>query len=70
MEDTKVGAEEKASAADVARDGFDALMAGEDKIIAGSFKNKVQAGIAPRILPETVKAQLHRKQVEPGSARK
>lgn len=70
MEDTKVGAGEKDSPAEVARDGFEALMAGDDKVIAGSFKNKVEGGIAPRILPETAKAQLHRKQTEPGSARK
>ena len=70
MEDTKVGAGEKDSAADVAKDGFEALMAGDDKVIAGSFKNKLEGGLGARILPETVKAELHRKQAEPGSAPK
>jgi len=70
MQDTKVGASEKDSAEEVARDGFEALMAGEDKVIAGSFKNKIQGGLGARILPETVKAELHRKQAEPGSAPK
>jgi short-subunit dehydrogenase len=70
MDDTKVGASEKDDAAEVARDGFKAMMAGEDKVIAGSFKNKLQAGVGARILPETVKAELHRKQTEPGSAEK
>jgi short-subunit dehydrogenase len=68
MEDTKVGASEKDSAEKVAQDGFEALMAGDDKVIAGSFKNKIQGGIGARILPETVKAELHRKMAEPGSA--
>jgi short-subunit dehydrogenase len=70
MENTKVGAAEKDSAADVARDGYEALMAGEDKVIAGSFKNKVEGGLGARILPETVKASIHRKMAEPGSAPK
>jgi short-subunit dehydrogenase len=70
MDDIKVGASEKDSATDVAKDGFEALMAGEDKVIAGSFKNKLQGGVGARLLPETVKAELHRKQAEPGSAPK
>lgn len=70
MQDTKVGAGEKDSAADVARDGYEALMAGDDKVIAGSFKNKLEGGFGARILPETVKASIHRKMAEPGSAEK
>lgn len=70
MDDTKVGASEKDSAAEVARDGFKALMAGEDEVIAGSFKNKLEGGLGARILPETVKAEIHRKMAEPGSAPK
>ena len=42
-------------------------MAGKDKVIAGSFTNTLQA-TAARVLPETTKAELHRKQSEPGSA--
>jgi uncharacterized protein len=70
MLDTKVGAAEKDSAADVARDGYEALMAGEDKVIAGSFKNKIEGGFGARFLPETVTASIHRKMAEPGSAEK
>jgi short-subunit dehydrogenase len=69
MEDTKVGSDKKDDPADVARDGFEALMAGKDHVVAGSFKNKVQSTIA-QVLPETVKAELHRKVGEPGSARR
>jgi short-subunit dehydrogenase len=70
MDDTKVGASEKDDPAEVAKDGFEALMAGDDKVIAGSFKNKLQGGLGARILPETVKADIHRKMAEPGSAPK
>jgi short-subunit dehydrogenase len=67
MEDTKVGAEKKDDAAEVARQGFEALMAGKDHIVAGSFKNKVQATLA-HVLPDTVTAGVHGKIAEPGSA--
>jgi len=67
MEDTKVGTGEKDDPAEVAREGFEALMAGKDHVVAGSFMNKVQATMA-HILPDTFTAELHRKQAEPGSA--
>jgi len=68
-EDTKLGAAEKDDAADVARDGFEALMAGKDHVVAGSFTNKLQATMA-HLIPDTVGAQMHRKESEPGSGRK
>jgi short-subunit dehydrogenase len=45
--------------AEVARAGFEALMAGKDHVVAGSAKNKVQAA-AGRLLPETAKAKVRR----------
>jgi short-subunit dehydrogenase len=69
MDDTAVGSSEKDDAAQVAKEGFQALMAGKDSVVAGSLKTKLQ-GIANEILPETVKAALHRGQSEPGSAKK
>jgi short-subunit dehydrogenase len=69
MEDTKVGAGKKDDPADVARDGFKAMMSGDDHIVAGSIKNKIQSA-ASQILPETTKAEMHRKMAEPGSARR
>jgi short-subunit dehydrogenase len=68
MEDTKVGAGKKDDPEDVARQGFEALMAGKDHVVAGSMKNKVQDAMA-KFGKETMSAQLHRKQSEPGSAR-
>jgi uncharacterized protein len=69
MQDTKVGADKKDDPADVARDGFEALMAGKDKVVAGSFKNVVQSKMA-RVTPDTMTAEMHRKLSEPGSASK
>jgi len=67
MDDTKVGRDKKGDAAKVARQGFEALMAGAEKVIAGSFKNKLY-GLAGRILPERVKAKMHRRMSEPDSS--
>lgn len=64
MDDTKVGMGEKDDPADVAKSGFEALMSGEDHVVAGSFKNKVQATMA-HVLADTVTAEMHRKQAEP-----
>jgi uncharacterized protein len=67
MEDTKVGASEKDDPAQVAREGFEALMKGKDHVVAGSFKNKLQSTLA-QVIPETMSAEAHRKLSEPGSA--
>ena len=42
MLDTPVGEEEKDDPAEVARQGYEALMAGREKVVGGSFKNKAQ----------------------------
>jgi short-subunit dehydrogenase len=67
MLDTAVGAGKKDDPAKVAEQGFQALMAGDDHVVAGSFKNKVQA-VAGKVVPDTAKAEMHRKMAEPGSA--
>jgi short-subunit dehydrogenase len=67
MLDTSVGASEsKSDPADVARDGWDALMKGEAHIVSG-WKNKVQAAMA-HVTPAAILAEQHRKMAEPGSA--
>ncbi len=68
MEDTKVGADEKDDPAEVARQGYDALMAGREKVVGGSFKNKVQT-VAGKVIPDSKKAEIHRQMAEPGSAK-
>lgn len=69
MEDTKLGTSKKDDAAEVAKEGFDAMMAGKDHVVAGSFKNKVQATMA-HVLPDSMVANIHRQMSEPGSANK
>jgi uncharacterized protein len=68
MEDTKVGAAEKDDPAEVARQGFEALMAGREKVVGGSFKNKIQT-VAGKVIPDSGKAEMHRQMAEPGSAK-
>jgi uncharacterized protein len=68
-DDTKLGASEKDDPAEVAKEGFEALMAGKDHVIAGSFKNKLQAA-AGQVLPDPLVAKAHASQSAPGSANK
>ncbi len=67
MLDTKVGAGDQDDPADVARDGFEALMDGKERVVSHSLKTKAQ-GIGSRVLPDSVKAEMHRRMAEPGSA--
>jgi short-subunit dehydrogenase len=67
MEDTKVGSEAKDDPAEVAREGFDALMAGKEKVVGGSLKNTLQT-VAGKLIPDSRKAEMHREMAEPGSA--
>jgi short-subunit dehydrogenase len=63
MDGTKVGQSEKDDAAEVAREGIEALLDGRDRVVAGAFKNKLFA-TAGRLAPEAA-AEMHRKQAEP-----
>lgn len=65
MLDTKFGTGKKSDPAEVARQGFAAMMAGEGDVIPG-WQNKLQVAIAS-VVPESVSAEMHRKQAEPGS---
>jgi short-subunit dehydrogenase len=67
MLDTKVGAGDKDDPADVAAAGFEALMAGKERAVAASLSTKVQ-GRGSRLLPDSLKAAMHRRMAEPGSA--
>jgi short-subunit dehydrogenase len=68
LSDTKVGQSEKDDPADVAKDGFDAMMRGDGDIVSG-WKNKVQTTIA-NVTPAEMLAEQHRKMAEPGSGTK
>ncbi|MEU6173112.1 SDR family NAD(P)-dependent oxidoreductase [Streptantibioticus parmotrematis] len=64
MQNTRIGRMGKDDPALVARQGFDALMAGRTKRVAGSVKTRAQ-GLANAFLPDGAKAQLHRRMAEP-----
>jgi len=67
MEDTPIGEGPKDDPADVARQGFEALMAGEERVVSAGIKTKAQAAAA-KVLPDSVKAEMHRKQAQPATA--
>ncbi|UNX54898.1 SDR family NAD(P)-dependent oxidoreductase [Georgenia sp. TF02-10] len=63
MTDTRVGHMSKDDPAEVARDGFEALMAGKDHVVAGSARNRVM--FSSKGLPEPAKAAVHARLTEP-----
>ncbi|HYH31704.1 MAG TPA: SDR family NAD(P)-dependent oxidoreductase [Pseudonocardia sp.] len=67
MDDTRVGASKKDDPAKVAEQGFEALMKGEARVVAASFSTKAQEAVG-KAMPDRVKAEMHRKMAEPGSA--
>jgi short-subunit dehydrogenase len=58
LEGTRVDEGPKDDAADVAADGFQALMDGKDSVVAGSLKNKAMVA-GSKIMPERAKAAVH-----------
>jgi short-subunit dehydrogenase len=64
MDDTPIGQGSKDDPAQVAAQGFEALMSGEKKLTAGSVKTKAQ-GLANKVLPDALKAEAHRQMAEP-----
>lgn len=67
MDDTKVGKSKKDDPADVAKQGYEAMMSGKDHVIAGSFMNSVQT-VTAKVLPEVVAAKMHQRMSEPNSS--
>jgi short-subunit dehydrogenase len=67
MTDTKLAVSATDNPTTVARQGFEAMQAGKDHVVAGSLRNKVLA-TASRVVPDPIKAALHRRISEPGSA--
>jgi short-subunit dehydrogenase len=67
MRDTRLGAMEgKDAAADVARDGLDALFAGKHMVVAGSTRNLVQS-VVSTLVPDRISAKLMSTFTKPGS---
>lgn len=67
MGDTSVGQAKKDDPAKVAKDGWDALMAGKGHIVSGLY-NKLQVA-ASGVVPPSVLAEAHRHMAEPGSGK-
>jgi uncharacterized protein len=67
IRDTKLGQANKDDPAFVARQGFDAMIAGDAQVVTG-WMNKVVASIA-NVTPATLLAKLHKAQAQPGSGR-
>ena len=65
-DDTKVGTSKKDDPAQVAQQGFEALMAGKARVVGGGLKTKVQEA-AGKAMPDRLKAAMHRRMAEPGS---
>ena len=69
LTDTRMGATSmKDDPADVARQGFEGLMEGKERVEAGSLATKIQGRVS-RLIPDSVKAAAHSKMAEPGSAK-
>jgi short-subunit dehydrogenase len=67
MDDTRVGASDKDDPAQVAEQAIRALLDGREKVLAGSLPTRAQA-VASKVTPDRLKAELHRRMAEPGSA--
>lgn len=62
MNESRIVQEGKmADPADVAKDGYEAMMKGEDKVISG-FKNKAQVAMSNMMPDDVVAAQMHKQQ--------
>jgi short-subunit dehydrogenase len=66
-DDTRVGTMEKDDPAEVARQAYEAVAKGREKVVTGSLRTRAQ-GVAGRVLPDAVKARMHRGLAEPGTA--
>jgi uncharacterized protein len=66
MEDTKVGQGDKDDSATVARQGVDALLAGKPRVTGGGLMTRLQ-DLGSKVMPDKVKAAMHRSMAEPGS---
>ena len=62
-----IGSSDKAHASNVAKTGFDAMMKGELKVVAG-FANKLRAAVA-HVAPDSALADINRGMAEPGTGK-
>lgn len=67
MLDNKLGVGEKAKPDEVAKEGYEAMKEGKDRIVAGMMSSKFIGNVVNNVAPDTVKADLHAGQAKPGS---
>ncbi|TDH21672.1 SDR family oxidoreductase [Segetibacter sp. 3557_3] len=67
MQSSKILDSKLSDAAQVARDGYNALMKGDDKIVSG-LKNKIMVGMS-NVVPDTMLAEQMNKMQEPKSGK-
>ena len=67
MLDTEVGTGDKDDPAQVAEQGFEAMMKGEGNVLGGSLKSRGM-GMSGNVTPDAAGAALNRDMHEPGSA--
>jgi uncharacterized protein len=60
-----LGQGSKDDPAEVARQGFETLMGGDQKVVADSLKTK-SLEAANKVMPDVLKAEQHRRMAEPG----
>jgi hypothetical protein len=66
MDNTEVGSKGKSESQpdDVAKQGIDALLAGDDHVYSASLKTKLE-GMLANATPGTVKGAMHEKMAKP-----
>jgi short-subunit dehydrogenase len=71
MDDTKVGGKGKSESEplDVARQGIDALLDGDDHVYAGGIKTQIE-GKLMGLVPDALKAAMHDKMTKPSESKK
>ncbi|WP_313441483.1 SDR family NAD(P)-dependent oxidoreductase [Novosphingobium sp.] len=70
MDTSKLGLGEKAAPTKVAREGYDAMKAGKDRVVSGKPDSKFIGRVINTLLPDTAKAAAHAEGAEPGSGLK
>jgi short-subunit dehydrogenase len=68
MENTPVASGPKDDPERVAREGFEALMSGDDHVVAGGLKNKLQA-VGAKGMTDPMKAAMHSRLTKPDTAK-
>jgi short-subunit dehydrogenase len=67
LTNTKIGTDDKADPAEVARTGFDAMEKGDAGVVAG-LSNKLRVALS-NVMPNSLLAEQHRKMAAPGTAK-